>query len=70
MIHTVKAFLESESNDITNAGRRARQPLGLTLDSTTRKVWFKYFSRTRLDLGRSEVIHQATRGCDGRGSRQ
>ena len=64
MIHTIKAFLGNESDDAKHhvySSPASPHLLGLTSDSTTRKVWFKDFPRTWLDLGGSEVIRDQIR---------
>lgn len=65
MAHTIKAFLGTD--EIADAKRYVYSSpgspylLGLTSDSTTRKVWFKDFPRTWLDFGGSEVIRDQIR---------
>jgi acetyl esterase/lipase len=66
-VRTVKAFLGSELGEAENARRcvytSSASPylLGLTSDSTTRKVSFKDFPRTWLDLGESEILRDQIR---------
>lgn len=63
MVHAMKAFLGNKPDEIANAKRHVYSSpaspylLGLTPDSTTRKVSFKEFPRTWLDFGGSEVLH-------------
>ena len=58
----VKAFLGDQPSEIASAKRCVYSSpaspylLGLTPDSTTRKIWFKDFPRTWLDFGGSEVF--------------
>lgn len=67
MTHAVEAFLGNQPGEIASAKRHiCSSPaspylLGLTSDSTTRKVWFKDFPRTWLDFGGSEVIRDQIR---------
>jgi len=62
MARAVKAFLGNRPDEIVNAKRYVYSSpaspylLGLTSDSTTRKVSFEGFPRTWLDFGGSEVL--------------
>ena len=63
MVDVIKAFLGNGPDEIANAKRHVYTSpgspylLGLTSESTTRKVSFKNFPRTWLDFGGSEVLH-------------
>ena len=63
----VKAFLGYRPDEIENAERHVYSApaspylLGLTSDSTTRKVWFKDFPPTWIDFGGSEVLRDQIR---------
>ena len=64
MARAVNAFLGNNPDETTNArGDVYSSPaspylLGLTSDSTTRKISFKNFPRTWLDFGGSEVLRE------------
>ncbi|KAF9648478.1 alpha/beta-hydrolase [Thelephora ganbajun] len=63
MKRAIKTFLGNKPDEIANAKRYIYSSpaspylLGLTPDSTTRKISFKGYPRTWLDLGGSEVLH-------------
>ena len=63
IVRAIEAFLGDKPDEIANAKRYVYSSpaspylLGLTSDSTTRKISFKNFPRTWLDFGGSEVLH-------------
>lgn len=67
MTQAVEAFLGNQSEEITSVKRHVYSSpaspylLGLTSESTTRKIWFKDFPRTWLDFGGSEVLRDQIR---------